>query len=489
MRGRPRSALRAGQRRVARLALYGSLLATGAVASTLVPWIVGTMQALADLSWAEAPYESMPEVQRLQNLVRIDTTTATGNEYQAARYLMSELEAAGIPVHVERLGERHANLWAILEGRDPRALVLQSHLDTNDVDLSHDWRHPPFSGKVEGPWIWGRGTFDMKSITVAQLEALLALKRESDRRGEPPPRSVILLATSSEEVGSELGSLWIIDHHPELVERFWAVLTEGGVLEAVTAKDIKYWGTSFAQKSYVEVVACSSSRERLEDLAADLTWYGHDPRRRVTDEVRSFLASYAGTRTEPLLNRLLADPDVLVRSQWGYDYLPYYLQALFRNEVHLFPLEGSEEEGGFRLPMLVHLLPGERLDGELLERLLPGAFTHDVRLHVQPPRDTAEGSPLDHPVPVEIDRLLAGRFDTAAVGPYLLSTYANDGGFFRAVGVPSYGFTPFLTLSGDAASMMGPAERMTLPAYVVGVEIYRELVARLAGWQGPAADR
>ncbi|HVS16590.1 MAG TPA: M20/M25/M40 family metallo-hydrolase [Thermoanaerobaculia bacterium] len=474
---------------MARLALYGSLLATGAVAVSFVPWMAGTLQALVDLSWTEAPWETMPEVQRLQKLVRIDTTTATGNEYQAARFLASELEAAGIPVHVERLGERYANLWAILEGRDPQALVLQSHLDTNDVDLTQEWRHPPFSATVEGPWIWGRGTFDMKSIAIAQLEALLALKRESDRRGEPPPRSVILLATSREEVGSDLGSLWIIDNHPELVARFWAVLTEGGVLEAISAEDIKYWGTSFAQKSYVEVLACSASRQRLEDLAADLAWHGHDPRRRVTEEVRAFLASYAGTRTEPFLNVLLEDPDHLLRSQWAYDYLPYYLQALFRNEIHLFPLEGGAEEGGYRLPILLHLLPGEELDDELLERLLPSAFTHDVRLLVKPPRDTAEGSPLDHPVPVEIDRLLESRFDTIAVGPYVLSAFANDGGFFRAAGVPAYGFTPFLSLSGDAGSMMGPTERLTLPAYVDGVELYRELVARLAGWPSVPAAR
>jgi acetylornithine deacetylase/succinyl-diaminopimelate desuccinylase-like protein len=392
-------------------------------------------------------------------------------------------------VQLERLGDRHANLWAILEGKDPRALVLQSHLDTNDVDLAQEWRHPPFSAAIEGPWIWGRGTFDMKGITIAQLEALLELKRESERRGEAPPRSVILLATSSEETGSDLGSLWMIDNHPELIERFWAVLTEGGVLEALTAKEIKYWGTSFAQKHLVEVQACSSSRQRLEDLAADLHGHGHDRVLRVTDEVRVFLESYAGTRTEPLLNDLLANPDRLIRGQWGIDYIPYYLRALFRNEIHLFPIEGSAAEGGYRLPILLHLLPGEELDDQLLERMLPSGYTHGVRLDVQPSRDSAEGSPLNHPVPVEIDRLLERRYDTTAVGPYVLTAYANDGGFFRAAGVPAYGFNPFLSLSSDAGSTMGPSERLTLGAFLDGVDLYRELVARLAGWAAPAAVR
>ncbi|HVS62995.1 MAG TPA: M20/M25/M40 family metallo-hydrolase [Thermoanaerobaculia bacterium] len=480
------SALRADQRRVARRSLYGSLLITGAVAATLVPWMLGTLEAMVDLSWSEIDYAAMPEVERLQRLVQIDTTSATGSEIEAARYLAGELEAAGIDVHVEALGERHANLWAILEGEDPQALVLQSHLDTNEVDLSQDWRHPPFSGAIDGPWLWGRGTFDMKSVTIAQLEAMLALERTSNALGRRPRRSLILLATSSEEVGSDLGSQWIIERHPELVSRFWAVLTEGGVIEAISREEIKYWGTSFAAKSYVEVLACSASRDRLAILARDLAVHGHDWRLRITDEVRAFLAFYVGTRTDPYLNELLADPDRTIRSQRRFGDLPYYLRALFRNEVHLFPIEGYEADGGYRLPIMLHLLPGEELDEELIERLLPASLTHGVRLTVRPIRDTAEGSPLDHPVPLAIDRLLETRFQTKAVGPYVLSAFTNDGSFFRAAGVPAYGFTPFLSLSADAGSTMGPLERITLPAYVEGVEIYRELVQRLAGPVQPA---
>jgi acetylornithine deacetylase/succinyl-diaminopimelate desuccinylase-like protein len=469
-----------------RLSLYASLLFTGAVAAALVPWMLSTLEKIVDLSWSVVDYESLPEVERLQRLIQIDTTTTTGNEIEAARYLASELEAAGIPAHVEALGDRHANLWAILEGDDPRALVLQSHLDTNDVDLSQKWRHPPFAGVVEGPWLWGRGAFDMKSITIAQLEALLALKQSSDALGVRPRRSVILLATSSEEVGSELGSLWILHNHRELVDRFWAVLTEGGVMEALTREEIKYWGTSFAAKSYVEVLACSASRERLQILSRDLRRRGHDWRLRVTDEVRAFLGSYAGTRTEPYLNELLSDPDRTVRSQRRYGHLPYYLRALFRNEVHLFPVDGGEDEGGYRLPIMLHLLPGEELDAALMERLLPSHLTHGVRLGVRPIRDTAAGSPLEHPVVQTIDDLLEDRFATDAVGPYVLSAYTNDGSFFRAAGIPAYGFTPFLSMSADAGSAMGPLERITLPAYVEGVETYRELVQRLAGGGPPA---
>ena len=48
------------------------------------------------------------------------------------------------------------------------------------------------------------------------------------------------------------------------------MLTEGGVVEARTSSNIKYWGTENAQKRYIRMLACSGSRERLEALHDDL---------------------------------------------------------------------------------------------------------------------------------------------------------------------------------------------------------------------------
>jgi acetylornithine deacetylase/succinyl-diaminopimelate desuccinylase-like protein len=56
---------------------------------------------------------------------------------------------------------------------------------------------------------------------------------------------------------------------------------------------------------------------------------------------------------------------------------------------------------------------------------------------------------------------------------------ATDSRFFRAHGIPSYGFTPFQVLTSDALRVGGAGERIALPAYVEGVAIYRELLRRL----------
>ncbi len=58
-----------------------------------------------------------------------------------------------------------------------RSLILQSHLDVVPEGLAEMWRDPPFSGKVEGDWMYGRGAADMKAGAAANLFALDALRR------------------------------------------------------------------------------------------------------------------------------------------------------------------------------------------------------------------------------------------------------------------------------------------------------------------------
>ena len=246
------------QKLLRRALLHGSmaLLILGLVAT--IALLRKAAPRTVDDTWEEVDYSALPEVQLLQDYVRVDTSSATGSEIAGALFLAEKLRAAGIEPHIEQLGEKKANLWAILEGESPEALVLHNHIDVFDVADPEEWVHPPFEAVIDRAWIYGRGVFDMKSVTIAQLEAFIALKES----GRQPAKSVIFLATGSEEVGSELGARWVLAHHPELVERFWVVLTEGGVVEAVSHEEVKYWGLEFGQKQYADAWACSSSRDR-----------------------------------------------------------------------------------------------------------------------------------------------------------------------------------------------------------------------------------
>lgn len=462
------------QRLAARVALYGSLVLALAATAAGFAYLRRPLSLGAAGLWRGVDYAALPEVRLLREYVRINTSD-TGDQVAGARFLHRQLQAAGIPATLELVGDR-ANVYALLEGRDRRPLVLHNHIDTEPEFHSELWLFPPFSAHIEGPWIYGRGTFDMKSTAVAQLLAMAELKK----RGRPLRRSVLFLATNGEESGSELGTRWVIARHPELVRGAWAVLTEGGSVEVRQAGDVKYWGTEFAQKRYLDLWVCAATREPLDELVRELRARGQpEGGLRLTPEVERFLRAYAPSRDGDELRRLLAEPEALTRDLAAFRRLPNFLQAMLRDEVALFPVREAPG-GGWQLLLKLHLLPGSDAAAALAE-LVPRWRTWGLRVQLDDPGGADHGSPLDHPVPRAVEEAVRAAYPRAAAGPLFLPRTATDARFFRAAGVPSYGFSPFPTPVTDTLIVGGGNERISLPAYVEGVALYRRLVERLVG--------
>ena len=460
-----------------RIALYGTLLVAAVAFAVFRP---STPAPVFDTAWSEVDYAENEDVRRLQALVRIDTTSDAGREIDAASHLAGILERAGLAVEIEEHPGAKANLWAILEGESEEALVLHNHLDVDPIRRPEDWVVPPFEGRIDPPWIIGRGVFDMKSVTVAQIGAVLAAKERMDETGWRPERSLIFLATSSEETGSDLGTRHILANRPELARRFWAVFTEGGVLEAPWTGEVKYWGTSFAQKQFLDVTATSPSAERLERLRASLLRALRTaPPTAVVPEVRAFAAAYGPSRHHPDYRAALADPERVLSDPELFGRLPDLLKSLFRNEAHPFAVEESPS-GGYRLRIVLHVLPGLDADAAAAE-LLPGRLLEGIDIRIHERRGAVRGSPLDHPAYVRLIDSLVRRtgVEPGRVGPYLLTRYANDARFFRRHGIAAYGFTPFNLLSVDTMTVAGPNEKIALPAFVEGAELYRRVVLDL----------
>jgi acetylornithine deacetylase/succinyl-diaminopimelate desuccinylase-like protein len=313
----------------------------------------------------------------------------------------------------------------------------------------------------------------MKSYGIAQLQAFL----DAAALEQPLKRSLILLATSDEESDSTLGTQWVIRQHPELTDRFWVVLTEGGLVEALNPEDIKYWGIENAQLQIVPATACSASRERLEAFVEDLTTWQAQAPLRVTRELRDFVASYGPTRAYPRWRNHVARPDFMLRNRWGYDHLPPLVRELFRNQVTISPVEPADG-GGYALRMKLLLLPGTTTE-EAVTELLPEWLIQGVSLAIGEPLGASHGSPTDHPVFEAMVDSLRGPYPQAPIGGIFLAATATDARFFRAAGIPSYGYSPFLFFTTDTWRVDRINERIPLPGFVTGVEIYSNLVRRL----------
>ena len=475
-----RTPLQKALRSSARLGLWGSFVVTTGLFLLLSPWVQRALNFGLDTDWSNFDFAAERSVQNLQALLQIDTTEQTGSELAAANYLAGVLREAGIEPTVEELIEERANVWAFIEGKSPEALILHSHLDTDPIRQPERWKFEPFGGEIDPPWIYGRGAFDMKSVTSAQLEAFLRVQQTIDETGELPERSLMLLATSSEETGSHLGAQWIVRQHPELMDTGVGVADRGRRRRSHRSQDDQVLGHVVHAETlrrglglHPDAAASRGSVRRPVDPGPpDRRPFSHRASARVlalvrTDERRGLVQS-GSSRILISLSRILED----------FFFLPPYMQALFRDEVHAFPIEEDPGTQGYRMRMIVHLRPGQDLE-RAMDRLLPDWMVHGLGMTVEGPFGAPVSSPLDHPVFTGIQEILRERFDTVATGPFFLSLYANDSRFFRGAGIPSYGFSPFLALATDAATINGPDERIALPAFVGGVDLYHEVVVSL----------
>lgn len=424
-----------------------------------------------DTDWHGKDYSINEQIQLLRDYLRIDSSFPHGNEIPGAEFLARQLEAAGIPVHIERLGRRNANLWAVIEGEDRQAVVMHNHLDVEPIRPEEEWLYPPFEGVLDPPFVIGRGAFDMKSLAIAQLSAML----EIAKKGKRPRRSLIFLATGDEERDSRLGTQRWIRDHPDWLERFGVVLTEGGAVEALSLEEIKFWGTETGQKYFVDVWVCDSRRERLEELRATILASPQGPMRNPSPEVAELLKLYGPSRELPEVQELLKSPDAIRDSPLA-EGLPLRIQAMLRNEIVAFPVAQTSAEE-FQLRLILHILPEvsfEEAWGELVPDDLFGySFTVDLQL------EGAQPSPRDHEIFRAIDSFMDDRMPKVPHGALFVPWSATDARFFRRAGIPSYGFSPFLILSTDAVKMKGANERIPAPAFLDGVELYQGLIERL----------
>jgi acetylornithine deacetylase/succinyl-diaminopimelate desuccinylase-like protein len=471
-------------RRSARIALWSSLALTVASAALLDRFAMPVpdpayVRAESDQAlWVGVDFASRPEVELLRRLVGFDTSHPNPREAEMADWIAARLATQGIVATVERFSDGRANLWAIVEGDDRRAIVLHGHLDVEPLQEEGDWRHPPLAAAIEGPWIYGRGMYDMKSLLAAELLAFEEVARRA-RAGERPRRSVLLLFTSSEETGSDTGTRWILDEHPELVERMDVVLTEGGVVEAIGPTEVKYWGIEFAQKRFAHFELCASDRDRLDDLRRHVLAIGPlPPEPAVAPEVLDFLSAYGPTRTSEEYRVLLREPARLPLEPQRWQRLTPFLKSLMADVVFAWEPE-SIGPAEWRMRAVVHLLPGREVEQVLAEGLPPW-LAHGVSGTAPRPLGADHGSPIDHPDFAAVRATIERRHPGVPVGPYFLPVTATDARFFRERGIRTYGLAPFAIMASETTGIGRPNERMQLPAYLAGVELLGEIVRRLA---------
>src|SRR5215208_2049347 len=119
-----------------------------------------------------------------QELIEINTVTATGDTLRAAEAMAARLRAAGFdPADVQVLSPapRKGNLVARLRGTGTRKpLLLLAHIDVVEA-RREDWSVDPFRLTEQDGYFYGRGTIDQKYMAATFVSSFMRYKQEGYR--------------------------------------------------------------------------------------------------------------------------------------------------------------------------------------------------------------------------------------------------------------------------------------------------------------------
>jgi acetylornithine deacetylase/succinyl-diaminopimelate desuccinylase-like protein len=333
------------------------------------------------------------------------------------------------------------------------------------------WSVDPFAGVVKDGYIWGRGTLDMKGQGMVQLMAMIALKRS----GVVLNRDIVFIGNADEESGGS-GSEAFVKNHADLLKDVEFLMTEGGE-NLVSNGKLQYFGVgvsekrTYWQKVVVKGVPSHGSRPTKENpvprlVAAMDKIAKYETPLHVLPDVQKFLHDIAPQYTGE--QRVwLGDVASAVKIPRARAWITgnIYWNAILRNTISLTMLSGSNK---------TNVIPAEAtagIDIRLLPDTDPHAFlatlkaiVNDTAVHWESD-ESAKGT-LQSPIDTDLFRAIEKAShernpDVIVTTP--MFTAATDRPFYRALGIVTYGFDPFLVENEEMHSgMHGNNERLAV---------------------------
>jgi acetylornithine deacetylase/succinyl-diaminopimelate desuccinylase-like protein len=430
-----------------------------------------------------------------QELIEINTVTATGDTAKAAEAMAARLRAAGFTdndVQVFSPAPRKGNLVARLRGSGVRKpILLLAHIDVVPANRE-DWSVDPFKLTEQDGYFYARGSGDDKYMAAAFVTNLIKYKKE----GYKPDRDIIVALETDEEIldSNGLGIQWLLKNHRDLIDAEFA-LNEGGGVGLKDGKPIRN-SVQTSEKvslSYLLEVKNKGGHSsvplkdnaiyRLAEGLVRLSKFSFPLN--LNETTRAYFertAQFENEQTASDIRAMLSDkPDPAAMSFVRLAANPGY-NAQLRTTCVATMLAGGHAVNA--LPQLAtaqvncRIMPGEPVDGvkATLERVLD-----DDQIKVTQMGQAVLSAPsaLHEEIMGSIEKLSHEFWPTAAVIP-TMSTGATDGSYLRNAGIPTYGHSG---LAADITDIRahGKDERILVKSFYEGEDYLYRLVKKLAG--------
>ncbi len=433
----------------------------------------------------------LSEAVRTRTVSHLDQKETDHGEFAKLRELLQKwypkMFAAMPP---ERVGNDALLMhWRGSDEHKPPVMLL-AHQDVVPVEPGTEggWTWPPFDGKVDGGYLWGRGAIDDKASLIAICEAVERLLTE----GFKPAGSIYIGFGADEEVSGHDGAVKMAELLKSRGVSLEWLLDEGmsPTQGIVPGTDKLVASVGVTEKGYMSLELVAKGAGGHSSMPPPHTAAG--------------ALAHAVSRLED--QPMPAHSGELMRRYFQYlgPELPFGRRLLFANMWLFAPLLRGQlaktptTDAFQRTTTAVTMINSGVKDNVLPQsaravvnfRIYPGDSSGGVIDHVR--RTIAdEGisiAPLPglrgEPSPVSridsagfetLHRTIRAVFPGAVVAPSVMLG-ASDSRHFAAVAKDTYRFFPWVLRPGDPKRIHGTDERIATADYLRGVRFYHALL-------------
>lgn len=453
---------------------------------------------------AKLPVDDAAVASRLAEAVRLRTESSrddananTGQFMQFHALLQQRFPLVHAKLKREVVGD--LSLLYTWPGSDANAapVMLMAHQDVVPVapGTEGDWAQPPYSGAIQGGYVWGRGSWDDKGNLMSQLEAVEMLLAS----GFTPQRTIYLAFGADEEVGGLRGAAKIAALLQERKVRLDFVIDEGllildGVMPGLS-KPAAVIGV--AEKGYMSVVMKLSGTPGHSSMpphkgSSAIAMMSDALKRLDEEQMPGGIRGVAGELFDTLAPEMGGVNRVVLSNLW-----------LFRPVVQK-QLEGAASTNAMLRTTTAltivnagnrdNVVPG-RAEATVNFRLLPGDTQEHVMDHVRSkisaPATQVELSTLPGAVEASkvaptdstqyrlLNQTIREIFPDVLVAPGLMVA-GTDSQHYGAVSDHIFKFSPVRANSEDLKRFHGTDERLEIANYADAIRFYHRLIGQVS---------
>ncbi|XP_049867864.1 aminoacylase-1A-like [Pectinophora gossypiella] len=401
-------------------------------------------------------YANNTSIQLFQQYVQINTTT-NNDLTPAVEFWTTQAADAGVEMTVLNFTEGYPVIVLKWPGTNSSlsSIMLNSHMDVVPASESDGWTYPPFSAYLDDEGvIWGRGTQDMKSVSIQYLEALKKLKADNVTL----LRDVYMTLMPDEETGAANGMQLFVKSDE------FAAMNVGLELDEGTSYALPYGAIFYQDKSpwQIQIDCYGTSTHSSQFPATNNT---------ATGMCRN------------VINKFLEFRDA--------EYVKYQAVGILNagnyTSVNLNKLNGGTANN--IIPSHVSLVFDIRLnitinetlfEAQLNEWITEAAAGGNVTLTFLQKDAQTPATVITADNPYYTTFVSVCQQQNLTVVP-LVPPGATDARYIRAAGYPAFGFSP---MPNTELLLHSPNERLNATTFLTGIDIYIALIKNLANLSG-----